>query len=268
MKTIERGLVKTSVGYIHYRATGAGRPLVLMHVNGSSSTSYMELMEVLPADVRAIALDFPNCGFSDHVEQQLFIADYARVVAEVMDALGIKKASFLGQAMGCSIATELAISFPTLVDRIILMSCPWFESLETRVRDHAIFFNATQPMDETGFPLPISLAERLRNDPEHCPMNATQSWADRRNIDVVLAGRHRNSMSIAGDSYYLPTHLARVECPVMHIWGEHFKYTQYRDKWEGLVKDYRVAIIEDARLDPQVDHPNEVCREVLSFLGS
>jgi hypothetical protein len=30
---MERGLVKTSAGYLHYRATGQGKPLILMHAN-------------------------------------------------------------------------------------------------------------------------------------------------------------------------------------------------------------------------------------------
>ncbi|HEX3136501.1 MAG TPA: alpha/beta hydrolase, partial [Casimicrobiaceae bacterium] len=97
---IERALVKTSMGYIHYRAAGRGAPLVLLHMNQQSSALYLELMAVLAPGVRAIAIDYPSHGMSDHVTIQPTIADYARWVLEVVDALELKTASFLGESGG------------------------------------------------------------------------------------------------------------------------------------------------------------------------
>ena len=37
---IERGLVKMSAGYMHYRAAGHGKPIILMHTNQRSSAIY------------------------------------------------------------------------------------------------------------------------------------------------------------------------------------------------------------------------------------
>ncbi len=34
---IERGLVKTGLGHIHYRAAGADQPVMLFHINQQSS---------------------------------------------------------------------------------------------------------------------------------------------------------------------------------------------------------------------------------------
>ena len=87
---IERALVKTSMGYIHYRAAGRGAPVVLLHMNQQSSALYLELMAVLAPGVRAIAIDYPSHGMSDHVTIQPTIADYARCVLEVVDALELK----------------------------------------------------------------------------------------------------------------------------------------------------------------------------------
>ena len=61
---IERALVKTSMGYIHYRAAGRGAPVVLLHMNQQSSALYLELMAVLAPTVRAIAIDYPSHGMS------------------------------------------------------------------------------------------------------------------------------------------------------------------------------------------------------------
>ena len=55
---IERGLVHTSAGYLHYRAAGHGPPVVLLHMNQQSSALLLELMTALAPHVRAIAIDF------------------------------------------------------------------------------------------------------------------------------------------------------------------------------------------------------------------
>jgi len=47
MMQIERGLVKTASGYIHYRAAGRGKPIMLLHINQQSSALYLELIAVL-----------------------------------------------------------------------------------------------------------------------------------------------------------------------------------------------------------------------------
>lgn len=266
MKDIERGLVKTSVGYLHYRATGSGRPLVLMHVNGGSSTSYLELLEALPDNIRAVAVDYPGCGMSDHFEFEPTIHDYATVMAEFVKSLGLGKVTFLGQAGAGYVATELAVAFPEVTERIIMMSCPWYPDKAAQEAAHSGLAAVASSM-EGAVPLPVSMEERLRRDPEHCPMIPSQLWADRKNVDAVLAGKDRSQLLRAFAAYDLAGNLPKVDVPAMNLWGEHFRYTRFQDEFAALVKDHRTTIIEGARIDPQFDHPHEVAEAIVAFLG-
>lgn len=111
---IERGLIKTGAGYIHYRATGQGKPIILLHINQQSSALYLELLAVLGHGSRAVAIDYPSHGMSDHISFQPSIADYAKCVIEVMDALRIGCASVLGEAIGAVVTIELAAAYRTV----------------------------------------------------------------------------------------------------------------------------------------------------------
>ena len=91
----ERGLVRTAQGYIHYRAIGSGPAIMLQHINQQSSALLVELMQVLGTRMRAVAIDYPGHGHSDHVQAQPTIGDYARRVVDVMDALGIGQAAVI-----------------------------------------------------------------------------------------------------------------------------------------------------------------------------
>ena len=124
---IERGLVKSSYGYLHYRAAGQGQPIVLLHINQQSSALYLEMIEALAPHMRPIAIDYPSHGMSDHIAQQPAIADYARATIEILDALGIRQTMVLGEATGAGVAVELAGAYPDRVTKAVLVNCPFIE---------------------------------------------------------------------------------------------------------------------------------------------
>ena len=61
---IERGLVKTRLGYLHYRAAGTpgNEAIFLQHINQKSSALYLELMAVLCPALRVVTMDYPSHG--------------------------------------------------------------------------------------------------------------------------------------------------------------------------------------------------------------
>ncbi|HEX9524960.1 MAG TPA: hypothetical protein VF949_18430, partial [Reyranella sp.] len=85
---VERGLAKTFAGHIHWRACGSGPVVMVSHINQQSSALMAELLQALGAHFRAVAIDYPSHGHSDHIDWQPGIEDYARTVIETMDALG------------------------------------------------------------------------------------------------------------------------------------------------------------------------------------
>ena len=104
---IERGLVKARLGTIHYRSAGAGPPVMLFHINQQSSALMRELMECLAPSFRAIAMDYPSHGHSDPIDFHPSFDDYSECAIAVMDALGVAKASVMGEAVGAGVAWAL-----------------------------------------------------------------------------------------------------------------------------------------------------------------
>ncbi|MEM8722856.1 MAG: alpha/beta hydrolase [Cyanobacteria bacterium P01_G01_bin.39] len=117
---IKRAFLDTDDGQIHYRIGGEGEPLLLLHMNPRSSDEYRELMPLLSQQRRVIAMDFLGFGDSDKPPRMYTIADYAQTVIALLDELGIKKASILGNHTGAFVTTELAAVYGDRVDQIIL----------------------------------------------------------------------------------------------------------------------------------------------------
>ena len=108
-------------GQIHYCSLGDGSPLVLMHQSPTSMIQFDKVWSLL-ADrgFKVIGIDLPGFGGSDGPEDVPNVGDYAHIVPAVLDALDIDKADILGHHTGAIVATEVALTHPDRIDRIIL----------------------------------------------------------------------------------------------------------------------------------------------------
>ncbi len=264
---MDRGLIKISVGYIHYRVTGQGKPIILLHPGHRSSTLFLKLMDVLGRQLRVFALDYPSYGMSDHVAGQPTISDYAKWVIEFMDGVGVEKASFLSEVSPAYLNIELANTYPERVEKIILVDCPFWPDKEFNRMRHAPVKGEQHPADATGFPLPRTLEFALEKDPEHMPLYPTQSYIDILNVDLILSGRDRWQMLNAVDEYDWAPALERLQCAVLLIWGEHFFYLRFRDEVTRRIKNHRVVVIKDGRNHVTWEHPEKVGQATLEFLA-
>ena len=243
---IDRGLARTFAGHIHWRACGSGPAVMVSHINQQSSAVMAELLQALAPDFRAIAIDYPSHGHSDHIDWQPTIEDYARCVIEVMDSLGIERAFALGEAVGAAVSIALAARWPQRIDRIVPVNIPYFGDDQTATRDIADIAKV-RPSDPTGFPAPRSIDYLLQHDPEHAPMQPSQSWMDRINTAQFEIGRDRWQAMEALKRFDVLARLAAVRCPVMILYGEHFIYGKHRALMQASCPQARVEIVPGGR---------------------
>jgi pimeloyl-ACP methyl ester carboxylesterase len=265
---IDRGLIRTHTGYIHYRATGEGPAIVLAHINQQSSALMIELMQALAPRMRAIAIDYPSHGHSDHIDWQPGIGDYARCIVEVMDSLGIDRAVALGEAVGASVATELGCNHADRIDRVVLVNCPFYPDRSVADSSHAPLKSGLRPADASGFPTTRTLEFMAREDPGHSPMNPTQSWMDRVNTAQIEVGRERWQALDALHEYPLNQNLARLPQPVLLLIGEHFHYCRFRGDFDRLIPNVRSHVLAGGRFCMTWERAAEIVRFVHDFVGT
>lgn len=263
---ISRGLVRTWAGHIHWRACGEAGPAVLVaHINQQSSALMAELLQALGRDFRAVAIDYPSHGCSDHIDWQPSIEDYARCVVETMDGLGIATAHILGEAVGAATAIALAAGWPARVAKAVLVNTPHFSDADTATRDIADIAKV-RPADPTGFPLPRTLEFVLANDPEHAPMRPTQSWMDRVNTAQLEAGRDRWQAMGALSRFDPLAALEKVRCPALMLYGEHFVYARHRDLLRSRIPHAELQIVPDGRFCMTWERAEEIAARATAFL--
>ena len=265
---ITRALVGTSFGQIHCRTAGAGPAIVLLHINQQSSAVFIEMIEALAPRMRAIAIDYPSHGGSDHVAAQPSIGDYARCVLEVMDALGVGRFVALGEAIGAVVAVELAAAHPERIERIVLVNCPFLDPQQSVEALIAPFQAKYRPSDDSGFPTTRTVRFMLEEDPDHSPLRPTQSWMDRINRAQIEVGRDRWQALTALKRYDLAQGLERVRCPALLVMGEHFYLGKSAAEIRARVQDLRYEVLPDTRFCAGWERASEIARLAIEFAGA
>ncbi|MDT8410228.1 MAG: alpha/beta hydrolase [Wenzhouxiangellaceae bacterium] len=114
---------------IAYRELGEGPPLLLIHGIPTNSLMWREVMPRLAARHRVIAPDLLNYGQSEKPEHaDVSINAQARMIAGLMDALGIRRADVVAHDIGGGVAQILAVTRPEKVDRLVLIDSVCFDS--------------------------------------------------------------------------------------------------------------------------------------------
>ena len=140
-----RAYAKFSHGQLHYRIARpekpSGVPLMLFHQTGSSGRCYERFIAEMGTDRIAIAVDTPGFGASDPLPFAPSIADFATVMGELIDHLGLPEVDVIGDHTGSKTALEIGIQRPKQVRRVVMNAAAIMDDADIKrlsSQDHAI----------------------------------------------------------------------------------------------------------------------------------
>jgi pimeloyl-ACP methyl ester carboxylesterase len=107
----------------HCLDAGPGAP-TMVHVHGFGiSGTYLEPTAAALADrYRTFVPDLPGMGRSIAPERPLGLPGLARALVAYLDAVGVERATFVGNSLGCPIMIEVATTSPERMERAVFVS--------------------------------------------------------------------------------------------------------------------------------------------------
>ena len=158
----------------------------------------------------------------------------------------IERAFAMGEAVGAATSIALGSRWPQRIDKAVLINIPYFSDADTAKNDIADIAKV-RPSDESGFPAPRSIKFLLENDPEHAPMQPTQSWMDRINTAQLEIGRDRWQAMGALSKFDTLGGMAALKLPVLMLYGENFIYGKHRALMQAKCPHAKLEIVPGGR---------------------
>jgi pimeloyl-ACP methyl ester carboxylesterase len=109
---------------VHCLTAGrTGSPVVLLHGGGidSASFTYPCIIGPLAEERHVFAPDWPGYGHSDKPDLGYAMGFYVDFLGQLMDALGLERASLVGISMGGGAALGFALHSPQRVEKLVLV---------------------------------------------------------------------------------------------------------------------------------------------------
>lgn len=107
---------------IYYEIHGQGPPLVLIAGYGCGLWLWFNQLSYFPHSFRTIVFDNRGAGRTDKPDEAYSIRMFADDTANLLRCLNIDRAHIFGISMGGMIAQQCALTYPEMVDKLILCS--------------------------------------------------------------------------------------------------------------------------------------------------
>jgi pimeloyl-ACP methyl ester carboxylesterase len=262
---MKRAFASIKEGQVHYRVTGSGEPLLMLHAAVSSSNEFSRVMPFLASNYRAFAMDFLGNGDSDPAPFQYQMIDHARTAIAFLDSLGIEKVNVLGKNAGANVAAELAINWPNRVNKLILSSAGYFPE-------------ADEGIVMSGHPDFKTFTGRVEIKPDGSHLmewwrraafwGAPPDILEERVIDYVKAGPRGEEIHWASGNYDVKRRFPLINCSTLVLSGTLDPFYPVAQKVKILLPRGKITFIADGSIYVTRVMPEEYARAVLNFLNT
>lgn len=258
----------------------AKRPVALM-IHGWSSSWYAmsPLIPGLSKRYRCVAVDLPGYGESPRPSEKITIEGYADILADLLRQITNRPAILIGHSMGGMISITLALKYPDLVERMVLL-CPTISgqlSLFINLFISPITVLETFPF--TGWlvsmiePHMFGVTDRLMRPASF----AEHSLVSKEDYDHLRAdARRREQGRVRAECFWamqdgdLRGRLNKITTPSLVIWGMEDNTVPLKDA-SVLSEEWPEAdlrILPSSSHWPQFECPAITQRHITAFLST
>ena len=248
--------------------------LLFIHGLGSSADRWLDIPDALSLlGFHVVALDLPGFGLSEKPENMDYtVGQFVQIVARAADKAGIigsnKKLSIVGHSLGGYIGAQLAIEYPNLVNKLVLMDTSGMLDGPTPLLRQYLeaALNPSRQAVRAVF-------EQLVADPIRIPDALVDVFIHRM---INLQGSKHAFKSAFYNSVYTNIGVENLkqignnDVPVLIIWGRQDRLIplQHLKIFQEAIKGSHVVIVEDAGHAPFAEKPAIACELLHRFFCS
>ena len=251
------------VGALHAVHAGpAGAPrLVLVHGFTQTGLSWQPVAEhFVRRGYEVLLVDLPGHGNSEHVRADL------RRAADLLASVG-ERASYIGYSLGGRVCLHLALMYPHLVERMVLLGAhPGLDSDDDRSARRDADDRVAARIREIGVPAFLREWVALPLFGALVPTAADLADRERNTVDGLVS-----SLQLAGTGTQLSLwpRLRELTMPVLALAGAHdTKFAPLAEQLAAAVPNGRCELVADSSHAAHLERPGLVTALIDEFLTS
>lgn len=254
---------------IHYRQTGKGTPILLLHDEGSSLHTWQAWCDSLSDKNTVYCVDLPGFGLTGPNLRGSYSAFmYASFLEHFTDTLGLEKFTLAGVGLGAQIAWFFAAEHPERLDKLILMDAKGYEQkgpswltvmAQTPLANRVMW----QITPRTFFKL---MLEEIYADDRLITDSLIQ-----RHFDLALRPGNRKAFtdrSSVRDNRPPSDFIEKIKTPTLLLWGaeDAIISTSYAYEFHRHIRGSLIKIYQNTGHWPQEENGAESAADVKAFL--
>jgi 2-hydroxy-6-oxonona-2,4-dienedioate hydrolase len=239
-----------------------GKILILLHGIGASAERWSRVIPALSKYFHVIIPDIIGFGYSDKpaVEYTMdFFIDFFKVF---LDNLSISRSSIIGSSFGGHVATEFAIRFNHMVEKLVLVSPAGMMKTSTPTLDryimaalYPVYEHVHEAFKEMAYESESAVNEEIVMDFVNRMRLTNAKYAF---MSTVLGMRYAPKLN---------GRLSNIIAPTLLVWGENDRMIplQYAEEYDEIPKR-ELVVIRNCGHTPYVEKPMMFNKIVLKFL--
>jgi pimeloyl-ACP methyl ester carboxylesterase len=250
---------------------GDGPPLLYLHgladVHGAVA-EWQPFHEMLAESFRLLVPAHPGCAASDGISEVDTVEDLVFHYLDLLDSLGVERASLVGACLGGWIAAELAVRHPERIRRLVLMDAPGLHVPGSPIAD---LFMLSQRSDWGKH---ADLRRLLFGDPDSAL--ALGMFPDGRYASISEELLRYQSLTLAARIGWTPPYfynrklrgrLRRISVPALIVWGREDRFVPpaHAHAYHEGIRGSELELLDTGH-SPWLEAPEACARLVTAFL--
>jgi pimeloyl-ACP methyl ester carboxylesterase len=247
---------------------GSGPALVFFH--GPWGLAWDPFLDTLARDFTVHAPEHPGTtpGAPDDIYQLDGLWDLVLCYDDLLEALGLEQALFVGHSFGAMVACEVAAASPRRARRLVLI-------------DPIGFWRDADPVVNWMALDPVEMRRRIFRDPDgeaaRRLLGESATQAPQAPIDekAAAAARVRLAWAMGATGKFiwpipdkgLKKRIHRIKAPTLLLWGKDDRLVPpvYADEFMQRLPGARLQTVDHASHAPHLEQPEAVARMVREF---
>ncbi|MCS6927897.1 MAG: alpha/beta hydrolase [Saprospiraceae bacterium] len=254
---------------VHYRLSGRGEAVVLLHDAYSSLHTWTVWTERLSKNYQVISLDLPGFGLTGpHPHRSYSAFMYADFLERFTQALRLRRFHLVGNGLGAQIAWVYATQRPQRLRKLVLSNAPGFEQKNSSL----LYWLARTPI----------VNRLLRRITPRAAVRAflEKVYADDSRVTDALVRRHHDLLRRAGNRKAFtdrattgdnrpPADLVEnITIPTLIVWGaeDAVLSPEYAYEFHRRIRRALLRIYQNTGHWPQEENPEQSAADIEAFL--